>query len=39
MCLVKLVTLGLPFGDQEVSDLFHVYQLRRSAWLLYGPVV
>ena len=39
MQLVELVALGLPSGDQEVSELFYVYWLRRSAWLLDGPVV
>ena len=29
MCIVKLVTLGLFSGDQEVSDLFQIDWLRR----------
>ena len=39
MCLVELVTLGLPSGNQKVSDFFQIYGLIRSAWLLDGPVV
>ena len=39
MCLVKLVILGLPSGNQKVSDFFQIRGLRRSAWSLDGPVV
>ena len=39
MCLVQLVTLGLPSGDQKASDLIQINGLRRSAWLLDGSVV
>ena len=39
MCLVELVTLGLPVGYKEIPDLFHVDRLRRSAWSLDGSVV
>ena len=40
MYLVKLVTLGLFSGDQEVSDLFH-HQLAEKVYLgaLVGPVM
>ena len=39
MCLIELVTLGLPVGYQEVPDLLHINGLRRSVWLLDGSVV
>ena len=39
VCLIELVTLGLPFGYQEFPDLLHVDGLRRSAWSLDGSVV